>query len=255
MKQATIILILVFLISCKPTIQNEENWIQLFNGQDLNEWTPKFNHSELGVNYKNTFQVRDSVLRVSYDEYETFSDEYGHLFYKQSFSSYKIRVEYRFVGEQVEGGQNWALRNNGIMLHCQSPESMETDQPFPVSIEGQLLGGIGDTERSNGNVCTPGTHIEMNGKLITQHCISSNSKTFFGDQWVTFEAVVYADSIIHHIINGDTVMTYSKPIIGGGLPESYQGFDGLALTEGFIAIQAESAPTEFRKIELLVIDN
>jgi len=255
MKNLSIFLSLLFLISCQPEAQDDENWIQLFNGQDLEDWTPKFNHSELGVNYKNTFQVRDSVLVVNYDEYDTFSDEFGHLFYNQSFSSYKIRVEYRFIGEQVAGGQAWAERNNGLMLHCQPPQSMETDQPFPFSIEGQLLGGLGEKERSTGNVCTPGTHIEMNGELITQHCISSNSKTFHGDQWVTFEAVVYADSIIHQIINGDTVITYSKPVIGGKLNESYQGFKGLALTEGYIAIQAESAPTEFRKIELLNLHN
>lgn len=249
-----IFLILVLLLSCNSSTQSEENWIQLFNGQNLDGWTPKFNHSELGVNYKNTFKVRDSVLMVSYDEYDSISDEFGHLYYKESFSNYKIRVEYRFVGEQVKGGPNWAIRNNGIMLHCQPPESIELDQKFPVSIEGQLLGGLGEGERTNGNVCTPGTHIEMNGKLITQHCISSNSKTFHGDQWVTFEAVVFNDSIVHHILNGDTVMTYNKPVIGGDLPETYQKYEGLALTEGYIALQAESAPTEFRKIELLVLD-
>ncbi|MCK4921943.1 MAG: DUF1080 domain-containing protein [Bacteroidales bacterium] len=250
----SVFLIFVFLISCNSSTQHKENWIQLFNGQDLEGWTPKFNHSDLGVNYKNTFQVRDSLLIVSYDKYDSISDEFGHLYYKESFSNYKIRVEYRFVGEQVKGGPNWAIRNNGIMLHCQPPESLELDQKFPVSIEGQLLGGLGDGERTNGNVCTPGTHIEMNGKLITQHCISSSSKTFPGDQWVTFEAVVFNDSIIHHILNGDTVMTYNKPVIGGDLPESYLEYDGLALTEGYIALQAESAPTEFRKIELLVLD-
>lgn len=255
MKQILILLSLVLLISCNPQEQNTENWIQLFNGENLDGWVPKFNHNELGENYKNTFKVRDSVLVVSYDEYDTFSDEFGHLFYKKSFSSYKLRVVYRFVGAQVEGGQDWALRNNGLMLHCQPPESIETDQPFPFSIEAQLLGGLGEEKRTNGNVCTPGTHIEIDGQLITQHCINADSKTFFGDQWVTFEAVVFADSIIHHIVNGDTVITYSKPVIGGGLTESYQEFEGLALTEGFIAIQAESAPTEFRKIELMEIDN
>jgi len=255
MKQSLILLSIVLLTSCKPQEQNTETWIQLFNGENLDGWVPKFNHYELGVNYKNTFQVKDSVLKVSYNEYDKFADEFGHLFYSKSFSSYKLRVEYRFVGKQVEGGQPWAIRNNGLMLHCQPPESIETDQPFPFSIEAQLLGGLGEEERTNGNVCTPGTHIEIGGKLITKYCISSNSKTFFGDQWVTFEAVVYADSVIHHIVNGDTVLTYNKPVIGGDLTESYQKYEGFALTEGFIAIQAESAPTEFRKIELMEIDN
>ncbi|MCF8378648.1 MAG: DUF1080 domain-containing protein [Bacteroidales bacterium] len=251
MRQFSIFILILLLISCNPATQKEENWIQLFNGENLEGWTPKFNHSELGINYKNTFRVSDSVLKVSYEEYENFSDEFGHLFYEKSYSNYKIRFEYRFTGEQVTGGQAWAIRNNGIMLHCQPPESIELDQSFPVSIEAQLLGGIEDDERPTGNVCTPGTHIEINGNLITEHCIRSNSKTFNGDQWVRFEAVVFGDSIIHHIVNGDTVMTYRKPVIGGDLPESYRHFEGLALSKGYIAIQAESAPTEFRKIELL----
>ena len=36
---------------------NQEEWIQLFNGQDIHNWTPKFVNQELGVNYKNTFRV------------------------------------------------------------------------------------------------------------------------------------------------------------------------------------------------------
>jgi len=248
------LLLILFLFSCNQQPEQEENWIKLFNGENLENWTPKFNHSELGLNYKNTFQVRNSLLVVDYSEYDSIGDEFGHLFYKESFSNYKIRVEYRFVGEQVPGGPGWAQRNNGVMFHCQSPESMETDQPFPVSIEGQLLGGFGEGERPTGNVCTPGTHIEIENKLITQHCINSKSKTFHGDQWVVFEAVVYHDSIIHHIVNGDTVMTYSKPVIGGDLPESYREYEGLALTEGYISLQAESAPTEFRKVELLELN-
>ncbi len=245
---------ILLMFSCNQQVKQEENWIQLFNGENLENWTPKFNHSELGVNYKNTFQVHDSLLVVDYSEYDSIGNEFGHLFYKECFSNYKIRVEYRFVGEQVPGGPGWAQRNNGVMLHCQSPESMELDQPFPVSIEGQLLGGFGAGERSTGNVCTPGTHIEIDNVLITQHCINSKSKTFHGNQWVVFEAVVYHDSIIHHIVNSDTVLTYCKPVIGGDLPESYIEYEGLALTEGYISLQAESAPTEFRKVELLKLN-
>ena len=243
---------LIFLvISCCHEKKKTDNWISLFNGVDLDGWTPKFNHQGYGINYKNTFLVRDSLLVVSYAEYDSISDEFGHLFYKTAFSHYKIKVEYRFVGKQAPGGQAWAIRNNGVMLHCQDPESMEKDQAFPVSIEAQLLGGTGEGERPTGNLCTPGTHVYIGNKLITQHCTNSSSKTYNGDQWVTFEAVVLGDSIIHHIVNGDTVISYQKPIIGGDLPDSYREFEGLALTEGYISIQAESAPTEFRKIELL----
>jgi hypothetical protein len=247
-----IIFLLPFLFSSCNTGHTEKNeWISLFNGTDLDDWIIKFNHSGLNENYRNTFRVEDSMLVVDYSEYDTITNEFGHIYYKQAFSHYKLRVEYRFVGEQAPGGAGWAYRNNGVMFHCQDPKSILKDQAFPVSIEAQLLGADEGTERPTGNVCTPGTHIVMNDELITQHCINSNSQTYAGDQWVEFELVVYGDSIIHHIVEGDTVMTYSKPQIGGDLPEGFDLPVGFALTEGYIALQAESHPTQFKTIELM----
>lgn len=252
MKKITGLLMIIALVSCNCKEKETEHWISLFNGVDLEGWTPKFNHSELGVNYRNTFRVKDSILCVSYEDYDSITDEFGHLFYKEPFSHYKIRVEYRFRGEQVKGGQGWALRNNGVMLHCQPPETMGLDQPFPISLEAQLLGGLGDGDRPTGNLCTPGTHVEINGQLVTDHCIRSSSKTYNGDQWVIFEGVVLGDSLLHHIIDGDTVISYTHPVIGGDQMTDDPPFpDGFAVTSGYISIQAESSPTEFRKIELL----
>jgi hypothetical protein len=249
------ILLSVFLlvaVSCNNTKTQKENWIQLFNGRDLTGWDIKIKGSPLNENYKNTFRVEDGVMVVRYNEYEKFNAEYGHIFYKEPFSHYKLRIEYRFVGEQVPGGQGWAFRNSGVMLHSQSAASMLLDQDFPVSIEAQFLGGDGVSERTTGNVCTPGTNIVMNDQLITQHCISSTSKTYHGDVWVHAEFLVLGDSIIHHIIEGDTVLTYSKPQIGGtNKPADYPVPDGTLLKEGYICLQAESHPVEFRKVELL----
>lgn len=253
MKNTIILSVLLLLaVSCSSTKTKKENWIQLFNGKDLTGWDIKIKGSPLNENYKNTFRVEDGVMVVRYNEYEKFNAEYGHIFYKEPFSHYKLRIEYRFVGEQVPGGQGWAFRNSGVMLHSQSAASMLRDQDFPVSIEAQFLGGDGVSERTTGNVCTPGTHIVMNDQLITQHCISSTSKTYHGDVWVHAEFVVLGDSIIHHIIEGDTVMTYYKPQIGGtNKPADYPVPDGTLLKEGYICLQAESHPVEFRKVEVL----
>jgi hypothetical protein len=238
-------------LSCTTKVKNDK-WIQLFNGKNLDGWVIKIKGSPLGENYKNTFRVEDGILKVSYDQYEKFNAEYGHIYFKTPFSSYKVRIEYRFTGKQCPGGESWAFKNNGIMFHCQPPETIELNQDFPVSIEAQLLGGDGSSERPTMNVCTPGTNIVIHDSLITQHCTNSLSKTFNGDEWVTAELVVYGDSIIHHIVNGDTVLSYSKPQIGGGgLTESYKPADGTPLKAGYIALQAESHPTEFRKVELL----
>jgi hypothetical protein len=245
------ILILLF-VSCTSRKAEKENWIRLFDGKDLDGWVIKIKGYPLGENFNNTFRVENGIMKVSYDNYEKFNGEFGHIFFKTPFSSYKVKVEYRFVGEQCPGGASWAFRNNGIMFHCQSPESMLLDQDFPVSVEAQLLGGDGNSERPTMNVCTPGTNIVIDTALITQHCTNSTSKTFSGNIWVTAELVVYGDSLVYHLVNGDTVLTYSKPQIGGiNKPEGYPVPDGTLLKEGYIALQAESHPTEFRKVELL----
>lgn len=253
MKAKYLFLFLV-LVSCKPKQQpaEEAQWIQLFNGKDLTGWDIKIAGHELNDNYKNTFRVENGILKVCYDEYDQFDSKFGHIFYKKKFSFYILRVEYRFVGEQVPDAPGWAIRNNGAMLHSQSAESMGIGQNFPVSIEAQLLGGTGEGERTTSNLCTPGTNVVMDGKLITQHCIGSSSKTYHGDQWVTVEMIVKGDEVIHHVIEGDTVLTYSKPQIGGDhFPEGFPLPEGTPLKEGYIAFQAESHPTEFRVIELL----
>jgi hypothetical protein len=233
---------------------SEAKWIPLFNGKELKGWTPKFAGSELGVNYKDTFRVQDGLLTVSYEKYDKFNSEFGHLFYKDSFSHYRLRAEYRFIGEQVPSGPGWAIRNNGLMIHCQDPKTMSKDQSFPVSIEVQLLGGNGTNERSTGNLCTPGTHVVMNDRLITQHCTNSKSKTYHGDQWVTAEVEVHGNRLIRHLINGEVVMEYSEPQLDDSDADAKKllaaGADR-TVGVGYISIQAESHPTQFRKIELL----
>ena len=247
-------LLFTLFTSCSDSNNNSGKWISLFNGKDLSGWQIKFAGHDLNDNYKNTFQVKDGVLKVSYDNYENFDNKFGHIFYDRKFSNYIIRAEYRFVGEQVQGGPGWAYRNNGIMLHCQSPESMSKDQNFPVSIEAQLLGGNGIDERTTGNVCTPGTNIVMNDSLITKHCISSNSITYQGDQWVTMKVEVHGNGKIKHIVNGVVVLEYEKPQLDEDDEDAQklitQG-SAKMLNEGYISLQAESHPIEFRKIELL----
>ncbi len=233
----------------------DAKWIPLFNGKNLDGWTPKIKGFAAGENFNNTFRVEDGVLKVAYDQYKQFDNRFGHLFYKDKFSNYVLRIEYRFVGDQVKGGPGWALRNSGVMLHCQSPQSMRKDQDFPVSIEAQFLGGSGKGERPTGSVCTPGTNIVMNGKLVTQHCTSSKSKTFHGDQWVTAEIEVHGGGKIKHIINGDTVIEYEQPQYDPKDADAAKLIkDGkLIIEDGYIALQAESHPCEFRKVEIRLL--
>ncbi len=232
----------------------KEAWIPLFNGKDLDGWTPKFTGLPAGENYKNTFRVEDGVIKVSYDQYKEFGGKFGHLFYKDKFSHYVARLEYRFLGEQARGAPGWATRNSGLMFHCQSPQSMRLGQDFPVSIEFQFLGGLGKGRRPTGSVCSPGTNIVIGGKLITQHCIDSKSKTYDGDQWVKAELEVHGSGKVIHRINGEVVMEYEQPQLdpkdGDGAKLIKERGGKLLLEEGYLALQAESHPCEFRKIEV-----
>jgi Domain of Unknown Function (DUF1080) len=233
---------------------DRKDWIQLFNGKDLDGWVPKIKGYALGENYADTFRVENGLLKAAYDKYTTFDERYGHLFYREKFSHYIIAAEYRFVGEQVSGGPDWALRNNGLMLHSQAPDTMGKDQDFPISIEAQLLGGGPSGERSTANVCTPGTEIFQNGAMVKGHCKNSTSETYRGDRWVRVEIEVRGAEHIKHMVEGKTVLEYDTPQIGGGNVINFNPsvkIEGKPLSEGYIAIQGESHPTDFRKIELL----
>jgi hypothetical protein len=252
-------LLLVTLCASLGLAQNKtsaakEEWVQLFNGKDLSGWHPKIRGYALNENFGNTFRVENGVMKVAYDQYSAFDNKFGHIFYKDPFSYYRIAVEYRFVGEQAPGGPNWALKNSGIMIHCLDPKTMGKDQDFPISIEVQLLGGPETGERSTANLCTPGTNVERDGKLFTTHCLSSTSKTYRGDQWVRAEVLVLGDERVEHYVNGERVLSYEKPQIGGGSVSGHDPavkVDGQPLTGGYISLQSESHPIEFRKVELL----
>lgn len=249
---------LVLLGACTPAVgvrsPEASAWIPLFNGRDLRGWTPKIAGHEVGMNFANTFRVEDGLLKVRYDGYADFNAQFGHLFYKVNSSHYHLVIEYRLTGQWQRGTPGWAQRNSGVMLHAQDPATMTRAQDFPISIEMQFLAGLDDgRSRSTANMCSPGTEVDIDGVQARAHCVNSRSKTFALDEWVRVEAVVHGDSSIVHVVNGDTVMSYTKPRIGGG---SVNGHDpavkvnGTPLTRGWIALQSEGHPIDFRRVEI-----
>ena len=249
------LLSLLITLCCTVTLSQAQSgkWMELFNGKDLKDWSVKITGHPVNDNFGNTFRVENGNMVVRYDQYTAFDEQFGHIFYNKPFSAYLLVMEYRFVGEQAKGGPGWATRNSGAMLHGQDPKTMGLKQDFPISLEMQLLGGDGQHERHTGNLCTPGTNVVLDGKLFTPHCIDSNSKTYAGDQWVHAEALVLGDSLIRHIVEGDTVMVYSKPTIGGGNvihTDPAVKRDGQPITQGYISLQSESHPVEFRTVSL-----
>ena len=260
-------LILLLLSSCllgtinkeKSSQLTQDEWISLFNGKDLSNWFVKIQHHETGENYGNTFRVEDGLIKVRYDQYQSFNEQFGHLYFKQPFSYYHLKFEYRFTGEWRKDAPSYTVLNSGIMYHSQDPRTMPKEQDWPISIEMQLLAGLPDGKpRPTGNMCSPGTHIVYHGKLDTRHCINSSSKTYApSDGWIRGELIVLGDSLITHIINGDTVFQYSKPQIGGEVVNRFdpaQKTDGKILDRGFIALQSEGQPIDFKNIQLLNLE-
>lgn len=255
------ILVLALLQQCgtKKAITTEAGWQSLFNGKNLDGWTTKIHHYETGDNYGRTFRAEDGIIKVRYDQYEgDFNDRFGHLYFDTPYSRFHLSLEYRFVGELHPGAPSYTLKNSGIMYHSQDPRTMLKEQNWPISVEMQFLAGITEgEERPTGNMCSPGTEIVFDGEIYPGHCLNSSSDTYFGDQWVKAELIVLGDSLVTHVINGEKVLEYTKPQVGG---EVVQGFDpemkpdGKLLNQGFIALQSEGQPIDFRDIKLKVLD-
>lgn len=245
---------LVLALAAPAQAESGDGWINLFNGKDLTGWTAKFTGRPLGENFGDTFRVEDGLLKVRYDKYESFDRRFGHLYWREPYSAYHLLIEYRFVGDQVADGPDWAVRNSGVMFHAQTPESMRLEQEFPVSIEAQFLGGLSNGKpRPTANVCTPGTDIEYEGRIYTPHCLNSSSATFDGDQWVQLELIVRGGGRITHRVNGEIVLEYSAPQLSDIDLHLRGSATSNLLSAGFIALQSESHPMDVRKVQLKVL--
>lgn len=247
----------ILLFGCGGPYHNSaaaKEWVKLFNGKDINDWVVKIYHHETGENFGNTFRVEEGMIKVRYDQYGDFNEQFGHLFFKTPFSHYHLKFDYRFTGELQKGAPSYTIMNSGVMFHSQDPHTIRKEQNWPISVEMQLLGGLGDGKpRPTGNMCSPGTDIVYNGSTYKDHCLNSTSKTYQKNDWVHAELIVLGDSLVTHIINGDTVLQYSKPSIGGGIANGYDSTifqPGKPLTSGFLALQSEGQPIDFKNIEL-----
>jgi len=258
-KKLKIILSLAFVlavISCNSKVKtaDEENWQTLFNGKNLDNWIVKIHHHEVGDNYANTFRVKDGVIQVNYDGYDDFDERYGHLFYKEPFSSYHLKFEYRFTDQWLEDAPSYTFRNSGVMFHSQDPNTILKEQDWPISVEYQMLADAGDGKpRPTGNMCSPGTEVLYEGKMDPRHCINSSSETYNWDEWIKAELIVYKDSLVIHKVNGVKVLEYTMPQIGGGVVNGYDPaikIDGKPLIEGYIGLQAEGQGVEFKEIKI-----
>lgn len=263
MKKINFLLVSMFFsafvsVAQKTNEQDNNEWLNLFNGKNLDGWIVKFHHHELGDNYANTFRVVDGKIQVNYDGYKEFNNRYGHLFYKIPFSSYHLEFEYRFTNQWMNDAPSYTYRNSGVMFHSQDPKTILKEQDWPISVEYQILADAGDGKpRPTGNMCSPGTEVFFNGEMDPHHCIDSSSKTYKWDEWVNGELIVFKDSLVIHVVNGEKVLEYTRPQIGGGVANGFDKaikIDGKLLTEGYIGLQAEGQGIEFRNIKIKRLD-
>jgi Domain of Unknown Function (DUF1080) len=247
------------LTACSPSSPQgsaapQGQWISIFNGKNLDGWTAKIAGHDAGDNYANTFRVTDGVLQVAYDQYGNFENQFGGLYYKEKLSHYWLRVEYRFIGSVAKGAPGWAFRDSGVMLHSQSPDGMQKTQQFPTSIELNLIGAR-IFNRPTGDVCTNGgVLIQINGQTLPNKCSNSSKTSIRGEQWVTAEAEVLGNTSIKHYINGELVTEYQQPQLDEKDADAARLLAAGAskqLTEGYLALQSNGAPIEFRKVEIL----
>lgn len=246
---------LIFIgFAFKSNVEDQSEWKVIFNGKDLTGWTPKIHHHESGDNYANTFRVVDGLLEVNYDDYDAFEDRYGHLFYEKPYSSFQLSWEYRFTDQWLKDAASYTYRNSGIMFHSQAPETILKEQDWPISVEFQLYAEEKEgVPRPTGNMCSPGTDVVFEGKIDPRHCINSSAPTFKWDQWVKADLIVFGDSMVIHMINGDTVLQYTKPQIGGGVANRFDPaikVDGTPLKSGYIALQSEGQGIVFKNIKI-----
>lgn len=253
-----LIFTLLIAASCS-TSEADDTWRTLFDGETLDGWTAKLHHHETGENYANTFRVVDGVIQVNYDDYDTFDERYGHLFYEEPFSHYHLKFEYRFTDQWMEDAPDYTYRNSGVMFHSQAPNTILKEQDWPISVEYQMLAEAEEgEERPTGNMCSPATEVFFEGEMDPRHCINSSSDTYKWEEWVEADLIVYGDSLVIHKVNGEEVLQYTKPQIGGGVANRYDPdikVDRTPLTEGYIGLQAEGQGVEFRNIRIKELDD
>lgn len=248
----------LFLVSFNPhenhvEKRNSGKWVSLFNGKNLDNWIPKIAGYKPGENFGNTFRVEHGILSIRYDQYDSFKNRFGALYYNKKFTNYRLKVEYRFVGDTTRGAPSWGYRDGGIQYHCQPPSTLELDQPFPVCLEYNLLGGNGKEERPSGEICANGIYVEINGKRNADYCTQPTvKKTMNGDQWVTAEIDVH-DGKIKQFINGEEVLEFENPRYdtANAIARKFIVAGNNAVTNGYISIQSNSNPIDFRKIEIM----
>jgi hypothetical protein len=239
MKIVPLIALFILPFSVFATTPDDEGWINLFNGENLDGWVVKVTGYEAGENPGDMFRVEDGVMSVDYDAHDTFVGQFGHIYTETSYSNYRFRCEYRFIGEQLPNAPKWAFCNSGIMFHSQAADTLDFDQKFPDSLEFQFLGESEEDDfRPSGSLFLVGNAADYMVEEVLKNVKTEFQAVPLGE-WVEAELVVN-DALVQFYLNGELVLEFTNP----------RERDGTPLTSGHIALQAESHPVQFRNIAI-----
>lgn len=222
-----------------------DGWVNLFNGKDLTGWVPLIHKSKVGENYMDTFRADsvNKVIRIAYDKYpnQSFDGRIGNLYYNKRLTNYRVRVTYRFIEPQAKNPVSWGRNNSALMIFAVDPYTITGDPQLPPMIELQLLGSPSAGGTTSPNYC------DLGGMSMQQHSArcgnnGSGKAPNPANQWTTVEAEVHVTGVTKVFQLPDTTnpaQTMSGP-----------RYMNQAVTGGFVALQSESQPIEFKDILL-----
>ena len=214
----------VQLFSCRSQDGQSENSVHLFNGKELSGWHVDVPEIDNNPQAENPFILREGML-------VSLGEPRGHLITDAEYENYKLDVEYRFPGEPG---------NCGVLVHASTPRALY--DMFPQSIEVQMMHkNAGDFWCIVENVEVPNMESRRGpkedwgiteGKKRRIENLTDDSENPLGE---------WNNMVIE--CRGDTIKVW----VNGDLVN--EGFN-LTANRGHIALQAEGAEVEFRKVEL-----
>ncbi|WP_206082004.1 3-keto-disaccharide hydrolase [Maribellus sediminis] len=221
--------ILLFAVAGIMACTNEKvpETIHLFNGTDLTGWHADVPDADQNPNIEKSFIVNDSLL-------VSMGDPRGHLITDSVFSNYRLDVEYRFAGDPG---------NCGVLVHASTPRALYG--MFPKSLEVQMQSGdAGDFWCIVEDIKVPNM-VERRGPEESWGITEGKNRRIINltdgsehplGEWNTMVIECVADTVKVWVNNDLVNFGY-----------------GCTANEGQIAVQAEGAKVEFKKIDLTPI--
>jgi len=210
--------LLIIILMVTPYVTNAQSKapeskgkeIRLFNGKDLKNWV--FHLKDPAVDPATVFTVQNGVIHIK-------GDPFGYMRTKESYSDYKLNVEWRYPGE---------ASNSGVFIHGQKPDTI-----WLKCIECQLkAGNAGDFVCMNGSDMNERT--DKTNRVVKKLAGSSEKPN---GEWNTMEVVCKANTI--------------EVFVNGVLQNKGTN---LNISKGFICLQSEGKDIEFRNVFLTKLE-